>query len=112
MTAGLHPVAADGHRAPPGGVGLAAVYEEQAAFVVGARAQPSRAPPGQRVPGQDGADGQFAFWGHAEGPPDPAVVEGRDGGYAREFRREHGGGVLAAYDRLQRLADPPNGPPS
>ena len=109
MTAGLHPVAADGHRAPPGGVGLAAIDEEQAAFVVGARAQPSRALPGQRVPGQDGADGQLAVGGDAEGPADPAVVDGRDGGHALQFRLEHGG-PLAAHDRLQRLADPQHVP--
>src|ERR1700683_5511055 len=49
--AGLHPVAADGHRAPAGRVGLAAVDEEQAAFVIRARAQPAGAAAGQGVPG-------------------------------------------------------------
>ena len=41
---------------------------------------------------------------------DPAVVDSRDGGHARQFRREHGGGLLAAHDRLQRLADPQHVP--
>lgn len=37
VAAGLHPVAADRHRTPAGGVGLAAVDQEQPAFGVGAR---------------------------------------------------------------------------
>src|SRR5215468_5486937 len=40
VPAGLHPVAARGHRAPAGRVGPAVVDEEQAAFIVRARAQP------------------------------------------------------------------------
>jgi Phosphotransferase enzyme family len=35
---GLHPVAADRHRAPPRGVGLAVIDQEQVAFAVRARA--------------------------------------------------------------------------
>jgi hypothetical protein len=40
VSAGLHPVAADGHRAPPRRVGLAPVDQEQPAFGVRALAQP------------------------------------------------------------------------
>ena len=41
VSARLHPVAADGHRAPPRVIGLAAVDQEQPALGVRARAQPA-----------------------------------------------------------------------
>jgi hypothetical protein len=106
VAAGFHPVTADGHRAPSAGVVLGAVDEEQAAFVVDARAQPSGALLGQGVPGQDGTDREPAFRRDAEGPGDLAVRYARDARRAPQERGQDGRRLLTAYHRLKRGPDP------
>ena len=99
----LHAVAADGHRAPAGGVRLAAVDEEPPAFRVRARPEPAGAGDPQRVPGQHGARRPL-------GPPSTARCQSmpsrRRGGRratgsrkAQRCRR-----LLTAHDVLQRRA--------
>src|SRR3954452_6078462 len=56
MPTGLHPVATDGHRAPPCGVGLASVYQKQTAFGVGTWPKPSRTGDSKGVPGKHRAN--------------------------------------------------------
>jgi len=106
VAAGFHPVAADGHRAPSGGVVLGTVDKEQAAFVVGARAQPSGALLGQGVPGQDGTDREPAFRGDAEGPGDLAVRYVRDARCVPQERGQNGRRLFTADHRLKRGPDP------
>src|SRR3984957_9730591 len=103
VAAGLHPVAAHGHRAPAGGAGLAAINEEQPALVVRARPQPPRAVLGQRVPYQHGPQGQFTFGRDGERPADLSVRHGWRAGYPPQRRGEGVRRLLTAHHRLQHL---------
>ncbi len=75
MPARLHPVAADGHRAPPGGVGLTAVDQKQPALVVRTWPQPARAGYPQPIPRQHGARSAFGRNAGDEPPLQPVAVD-------------------------------------
>ena len=113
VTAGLHPVAADGHRAPAGGVGLAVVDEEQplSSFAHG-RSRPGSAP-GERVPGQHRLRTASARSGWTlKSRGHPAARDGLICSSTPSQRRgQHARGLLTAHDRLERLPDLDDVPP-
>jgi hypothetical protein len=106
VTPSLHPVAADGHRAPAGPVGRAPVDQEQTALVVRARPQAAGTVADDRVPGQNRAHRQQTLGPDSECPRE-LIVNVWHVADSTEEGTERRRGFVAADDALQRSSGSP-----
>ena len=104
VAAGLHAVAADGHGAPAGAVGVTAVQQEEPAVGVGAGAQPAGGLAAQFVPGQNGTHGEAGVVVRDELPVQGVLAHPRHAVGSLQHLGEAGGGGPAAYDVVQQVA--------